>query len=147
MKEKFWKKLLLLFVIAIIGFIGWFIYPIFINKPPIFFPLDDSQAEYKITKNCPDGQGWVEKIQTSENGFCVEYKGSGVLSSDQYKNNNFFRITVGKSKIDLEPFVDKKVKNIQGKYAVSSKQCIQDKCIKIDGSYTVLNIEKLEAVE
>jgi hypothetical protein len=144
LKLPVWKTILLLFVIATAGYVVWFIiYAFFIDSGiPTFFPLNNSQGEYRITKGCPNAQGWDKQGSTQGEGYCVEYKGSGVFG-----NTNFFRITVGKSQIELTPFINKKVKNIQGKYTSSSKQCIRDKCIEIFGGYAVLDIDKLELVE
>lgn len=114
------------------------------NDTPNFFPLKKSQGDYQITKNCPSGQGWGEHFAGEGNAYCVEYRGSDVFMNSQSGNSNFFRITVGKSAIDLEPFNEKKVKNIEGKFTSSSKQCVQDRCIDIYGPLAVLDIDKLE---
>lgn len=141
------KKVWVLIIIAIFVFIGWFAWEIFTDEPPRFFPLNNSQGEYRITKNCPNGQGWQEQFQGQGNAYCVEYKGSYVFMNNESGDTNFFRITVGKSKIDLEPFNGKKVRNIQGKYTSSSKQCIQNNCTGIYGPLVVLDIDKLDAAE
>ena len=141
------KKMLLLATVAILAFIGWFAWKIFTDEPPHFFPLNNSQSEYKVTKNCPTGQGRQEQFQGQGSAYCVEYKGSNVFMNNESGNTNFFRITVGKSKVDLEPFNGKKVKNIEGKYTSSSKQCIQNNCSDIYGPLVVLDIDNLEVAE
>lgn len=147
MKKLAAKKILPIIAVAVFAFIGWFAWEIFTDEPPHFFPLNNSQGEYRITKNCPNGQGWQEQFQGQGNAYCVEYKGPDVFMNDQSGNTNFFRITVGKTDMDLEQFNGKRVKNIDGKYTSSSKQCIQNKCIDIYGPLVVLNIDKLDAAE
>ncbi len=146
-REQTWKKIFLFlvaFVIILIGVMVGFLYLILNDEPPYFIPLNNSQGQYKITKSCPQGQGNNENFHDKGDGYCVEYKGPGVFRSDQ--NGNFFRVTIGKSRINLAPYVGKRVKNIKGKYVSSSKQCIQDRCISIGGPFVVLNIDSLEAV-
>ncbi|HLL61238.1 MAG TPA: hypothetical protein VK338_05955 [Candidatus Nitrosocosmicus sp.] len=145
MKKPTVTKVLLTIVIAIFAFICWFVWEIYTDEPPHFFPLNNSQSEYRITKNCPNGQGWQQEVQSKGKAYCVEYKGPGVFMNKESGNTNFFRITVGKSNLDLEPFVGKEVKTIEGKYSSSSKQCIQGKCIDIGGGpFVVLDINNLK---
>ncbi|MEX2012975.1 MAG: hypothetical protein WD967_01065 [Candidatus Levyibacteriota bacterium] len=145
MKKLTAKKILLIIAAVVFIFIGLFAWGIITDKPPDFFPLNNSQGEYKITKNCPDGQGWQEQFQGQGNLYCVEYKGPHVFWIDEGENTNFFRITVGKTDINLEQFNGKRVKNIEGKFSYDSKQCIQDKCVNV--SFVVLDIDKLELAE
>ncbi len=144
-----WKKILSLLFLGILILVGTFIYGIITDEPPKFFPLDDAQAEYTITKNCPSGQGWQEpRISDLNAAYCLEYRGDHVLWLDDFhQNTKFFSITIGKSPIDLEPFVGKRVKNVKGKFASSSKQCIQKQCVAIGGPFVVLNIDNLELVQ
>lgn len=140
-------RVLLIIGLMVCAFIGWFAWQVFTDEPPSFFPLNNSHSEYRITKNCPTGQGWDEQIQGQGYAYCVEYKGPDVFMRNENGNNNFFRITVGNSKIDLAPFNGKKVRNVQGKYTTSPKQCIQDKCVDIYGPMVVLNIDWLEVAD
>ncbi|KKS13211.1 MAG: hypothetical protein UU67_C0029G0014 [Candidatus Daviesbacteria bacterium GW2011_GWB1_41_5] len=87
---------------------------------PHFFPLDNPKGEYKITLGCLGGQGTTFNIEESKirygpNGtydkYCVEYTGADICCMGK---TNFLRITIGKSKVDLEPFFGKRVKNIKG---------------------------------
>lgn len=142
--EQMIKKILLLITFFVIGFAAWFVYEIITDKPPTFFPLNHPDGVYLITKTCPHGQGWTEQNPSQGNAYCIEYKGPDVLLNSENNNTNFFRITVGKSKIDLEPLVGKQVKSINGEYGSSSKQCIQNKCSEIGGPFVVLNIESIE---
>jgi hypothetical protein len=146
-KLAIWKKLLILLVLGVIVFVGWFVYAIVTDAPPSFFPLDNPRGEYKITRNCPNGQGWTEQFQGQGYAYCVEYRGPDVFMNDESGNTNFFRITVGKSNIGLEQFVGKQVRIVKGKYVSSSKQCIKNNCVNINGPYVVLNIDNLELVE
>lgn len=139
-----WKKILILAVLGLAVFAGWFIYEIVTDEPPNFFPLNDAQAEYRITKNCPDGQGWVEQTQSQGNAYCLEYRGNNVLWKEDHSNSNFFSITIGKSNINLETYIGKKVKNVKGTYTSSGKQCIQNTCVDISGPYVVVNIDSME---
>ena len=142
LKQLFRKKLFTFLILVLLLFSGWVVYTAFSDKPPRFFPLNNPEAEYKVTKMCPQGQGWDENIQPKGDGYCIEYKGSDVFGDG--RNTNFFRITVGNSKIDLEPLNGKNIKNIRGKYTDSSKQCIQEKCTYLVGPFIVLDIDSLE---
>ena len=142
-----WIKVLFSISTIIFVFILWLLSEIFFEKPPAFFPLNDPKAEYQITKNCPNGQGWVEQIENPGYAYCLEYKGNKVMPLEGEQNINFFRVTIGKSNINLDPYLGKKVKNIEGKFVSSPKQCIQEKCIDIGGSWIVLNIDNLKIAE
>src|SRR3989344_3139383 len=147
LKLKLWQKALLVVIFSFVVFVAWFIYAIVTDEPPHFFPLNNSQGKYTITKNCPNGQGWREQFSGQGYAYCVEYKGADVFMNDESGNTNFFRITVGKSAIDLEPLIGKEVKSIEGKYVGSRKQCIQDKCVDIGGPYVVLDVNSSELVD
>lgn len=133
--------------IGIFAFFGWFVWEIATDEPPHFFPLNNPQGEYRITKRCPGGQGWEEKPHLQGKGYCLEYKGPDVFLNEEHGKTNYFSITIGKSRIDLEPFVGKMVKNVKGKYTSSSTQCIQNKCIDIYGPIVVLDIDKFELAQ
>ncbi len=141
------KKILLLIILLTVSFAIWFVYQIITDKPPTFFPLNHPEGQYFISKICPHGQGWTDQTSGQGNAYCVEYKGPEVLMNQENGNTNFFRITVGKSKIDLEPLVGKQIKAVSGQYASSSKQCIQDKCVDIGGPFVVLDIVNVELIE
>ncbi len=147
MKNLHIKKILLILFSIVLFFIGWFAWLIYTDEPPQFFPLNNPEGEYKISKKCPGGQGWGENINGSNNLYCVEYRGSGVFMDEESGNTHFFRVTVGKSKIDLDPYIEKKIKVIEGQFVSSSKQCILDNCSDIGGPYVVLNINNIELAE
>lgn len=144
LKLAAWKKILIVVALGLIVFVGWFLYEIVTDEPPNFFPLNDAQAEYRITKNCPNGQGWIEQARAQGNAYCLEYRGNNVLWKEDHSNSHFFSVTIGKSNINLETYIGKKVKNVKGKYTSSVKQCIQNKCVNISGPYVVVNIDSLE---
>jgi hypothetical protein len=138
---------LLMLSVGILLSIGWFVWAIVTDEPPQFFPLNNSQARYTIVKSSIMGQGWDKKEATNsselpEPRYYVEYRGEDVLADDH--NENFFRVTVGKSKVELEPFIGKDVMVTRGKFVSSSRQCIVDRCIDIYGPFVVLNIDELK---
>ncbi|MFH1832708.1 MAG: hypothetical protein ABH816_00885 [Candidatus Levyibacteriota bacterium] len=112
---------------------------LFNDASPQFFPLDNSQGEYKITRACPGGQGNMVDLMKDRypsdnyNEFCVEYTGKDVFMENP-NQINFFRVTVGESKVNLEPFLDKKVKNVKGFWGTA-------------GNMAGLNIDSLELVQ
>lgn len=147
MKKLIAKKILIIITVPVLAFIGWFVWAIVTEDQPQFFPLNNSSARYTIVKSSKVGQGWDEKEATNsselpEPRYYVEYRGEGVFTDDH--NNNFFRVTVGNSRIELGPFIDKDVVITKGKFVSSSKQCIVDKCIDIYGPFVVINIDELE---
>lgn len=113
------------------------------EKPPQFFPLDNSESKYFVTRNCPP-QGWHDKPAVLGETYCVIYNGTGVFLNEESGNTDAFTVVIARSKIDLRPFENKHVKNIKGEFVRSSKQCIKDKCININGPYVALNIDELE---
>lgn len=119
----------------------------FQDETPHFFPLDNPHGEYTITKKCPHGQGIIKKYNIVGEAYCLEYRGEGVIATEPQINNDFFRITIGRSDIDLEQLNGKQVKNLTGKFTGSSQQCINEKCIDIGGPYAVLDITSLEIAE
>lgn len=147
MSKRLKIVLMVLFSIFILG--ALFIWGIVNEPPPEFFPLDNSQARYTIIKSSTLFQGWVEGSPSAqydlEARYYLEYRGEGVFNDEN--NTNFFRITIGKSKIDLSPFINKNVLITKGKFVSSSKQCIVDDCIDIYGPYVVLDIDSIREVE
>lgn len=147
-------KRVLLTVLLILGtgvilFVFWFVRAIFTDDTPEFFPLNNSKARYTIMKSSKVVQGNDEKEATNsyefpQPNYYVEYRGDSVWLDDT--NNKFFRIIVGNSKVDLEPFIGKDVMITKGKFVGSSKQCIVNKCIDI-GPYAVLDIYELKVVK
>jgi hypothetical protein len=139
-------RVILLILGAILLFILWFIWAIITDPPPQFFPLDDAQAEYRITHSCPSSQGWGPPRGQEDIAYCVEYRGKQVFGDSDHGNGYYFAITVGHSKVDLEPYLNQSVTNLKGKWNSSSKQCIRNKCVSIGGPYVVLDVHDLDLV-
>lgn len=115
------------------------------DEPPHFFPLNDPEGEYRVTTGCPSGRGWSE-VEKTDTAYCVEYRGKHVFLNDE-KQSDFFRITVGDSKVNLKPFVGKNVIIQKGRYTSRSHQCINGTCTYIGGPFVVLDIDQLELAE
>jgi len=112
---------------------------------PHFFPLDDPEASYTIVKQCPGGEGWIKKLPPhfAADVYCVEYEGKHVFDPLN-KKTNFYRVTVGQTRQELEPFLNKKVVIESGEFINSSLQCVKDlPCNPFSGLRTVLNIYSL----
>lgn len=141
-------KVVLATSLTIIVFIGIFLHEVWTDPAVGWFPLDDTQAEYTITRNCiPAGYGFDEpKTFAQSNIYCMEYRGGHVTWRELQGNANYFSIAIGKSEIDLAPFAEKKVKSIKGNFQWGDdKQCIQNKCINLaNGPFPQLNIKSLE---
>lgn len=144
-KLPLWAKFLLATLSITLMLIGWFVYKIFTYQQPHFFPLNNLDGEYTVTFECPHGQGWIEWAETDGSAYCIEYRGNRVFSSDG--NANFFRITVGNSKVDLESLIGEKIIVTEGDFVSSSEQCVQDKCIDVGGPLVVLDIEEIQVLE
>lgn len=140
------KKILIgIGAILVLG-ISYIAYEFATDKPPQFFPLNNPDGDYMVTKGCPNGQGWNRLSAGGVDNYCIEYQGTGVFG---YKNDveAFYRITVGKSQVGLEQYVGRKVKNISGEFSPTSQQCIQTKCTEIGGPFVALDINTLESAE
>src|SRR5438445_165414 len=90
---------------------------------------------HEITKGCPRMGGYEKNTNANpqyQDGYCVEYTGDGVLNFPQSRSN-FYRITVGKSTQDLQPFINKDVIITSGKFVFADKQCIANNiCLLAD---------------
>lgn len=135
------------FTILIVFAIGWFIWAIVNDKPPQFFPLNNPKGKYFVTKNCPP-QGNHDNPRPEDPGelYCVIYRGKNVFMNEDNGKTEAFTVMVAKSRIDLNTFENKYIKNIKGEFVNSSQQCIKDKCVDLGGPWVVLNIDNLEAV-
>jgi hypothetical protein len=118
----------------------WFI--MIDERPPLFFPLHRSDAEYVVTRKCPNGQGWDVVSPPVDDDYCIEYRGVNVFMDSE--NRRFFRITVGRASMDLEPYLGKRVQIVDGEFVYATEQCIQTKCAKLSGSMAVLNVYAIE---
>ncbi len=139
---------LVFLALGVLLFIGLFVWALLTDSQARFFPLNNSDGRYTIVKSSKLLQGWEEEERANFPGlpeplYYVEYRGDGVLKVDE-EHGDFFRVTVGNSKVELEPFISKDVIVTQGKFVGSSKQCIVNKCTDIRSSYVVLDIDSLE---
>ena len=139
-------KYLLIFV----GIINFLLFGLFVNiiwsltheKPPQFFPFNDPEATYTITKH--------------GDNFMLKYESTGDMNSHQVcdrKNgktnchteiNRNIEVMIGKSEDELEPLLGKQV-TVNGDFVYSDQQCIAEQCHHI-GGWAVLNIEKIEEI-
>lgn len=139
-------KVLLIFT-SIISFIAlaFFIniaWSLFNEKPPQFFPFNDPDATYTITKH--------------GNNFMLKYESTGDLNSHQVCDlengktkcrteiNRNIEVMIGKSEDELEPLLGKQV-TVNGDFVYSDQQCIAEQCHHI-GGWAVLNIERIEEI-
>lgn len=148
--KKIVITILVIVLLAIFAFIGWFVRSILNDDPPQFFPLNKAESRYTIIKSSKLMQGWGEThaadvVELQQQRYYVEYRGDGVFMNEQ--NRNFFRVTVGDSKVDLEPFIGKDVLITKGEFVSSTKQCIVGKCIDIRAPFVVLNIDEINLNE
>ncbi len=145
-KQPFLAKVgaVLAIAIAICG-VGIFILFMMSSRDvPDFFPLNHPQGTYTVTLGCPSGQGLYEKEFGHGDQYCIEYRGPGIfVGVNENGKNTFFRITVGRSKVDLRSFLDKSVRISKGDFASRSEQCIQSVCANIGGPFIVLDIDEL----
>jgi hypothetical protein len=139
--KKVLITVLLIILIPLIAFIAWFVWAVYTEKPPVFFPLNNPKGVYKVTKACPSAQGWEERTMTTGDLYCIEYKGTDVLFQEE--GEDFFRITVGRSDVDLEKYLGMEVRDIEGKFVYRGEQCILEKCTPQNGPRVVLDIYKL----
>lgn len=94
----------------------------------MFFPFDDKLASYTVIR---ENERYLLKYETTSD-----------------RNKDFPRnidILMGKSEVDLQSFIGKKV-IIDGEFAYSRKQCITGKCIDI-GNFPVLDIKSINQAD
>ncbi len=125
MKPKV-KAIILSGVVLVLAFSIWFVWEIYTDKPPEFFPFNESAADYLIKKE--------------NNGmFVVNYKGPNT-----FNNENKVSIVVGKTDYDLEQYIGKKIIITKGSFENNfTKQCIKEKCIDIGGPYAGVVIDEI----
>lgn len=150
MREINWKRAWLTVAFGlggcIVSVVGLFAWAIATDKAPQFFPLQNQQARYTIVKSTSLVQGTVESGLTNESDpeakYFVEYRGDGIVGVTE--ESTFFRVLVGDSQVELEPFVGKDVSLTRGEFVSSSQQCIVGRCVDIYGPWVVLDIDGLE---
>ncbi|MFH1535816.1 MAG: hypothetical protein ABIC96_01965 [Patescibacteria group bacterium] len=110
-------------IIALIIILIWVIAAINSNEhtAPVFFSLDDPTAYYSIKK--------TDSINFNYPIYLVVHNNDSVF--------------VGNSKIELDPFVGKKV-IIKGDYSgrIGKQQCIVNKCHPLEGA--MIDIESIK---
>ena len=141
LKSLFYSFYLLICLIIIL-FITLIIYNLFTDKPPQFFPFDDEQALYTITKI--DGIYYINYKTTSERNksYICEWEEGGGKRCGWELNQNIEGITIGKSPVELELFLNKNLR-LRGNFVYDNKQCILERCEEI-GNRAVLNIDLIE---
>ncbi len=110
------------------------------EQPPVFFPFDDPQAAYIVTKN--DNLYFMNYVSISDKNkstICEDINGKQQCKEEI---NRGMMVMIGKSDIDLKPYIGKKVK-IDGDFVYAKEQCIAQKCVDI-GSYAVLDIQSIK---
>lgn len=143
MKHKFFHSLVLaISVVAILFtcYVGWSLTH---EQPPDFFPFDDQEATYTITKR----NGTYSLIYDSKGDknsvyVCDQTSGS---TNCRTEVNRHIEVMIGNSPIELESLVDESVR-ITGDFGYSNKQCIAEKCIET-GNWAVLNIHTIEEIK
>ena len=131
-------------IFGLAGFVA--IAKVVLFSPPQFFPLDNPNGSYKITKGCPSRQGWWETGAAGMkygDGYCVEYRGANVFDP-QHTNTNFYRVTVGASRQDLRPFLNRSVTITSGRFDSADTQCIAGACVALGGTGTVLTLRSIK---
>ncbi len=127
--------LVLLLSLSVIGFVGYGAWELTHDKPPRFFPLDDTQATYTIIER--SGRYYVLFESKSDKNVFLE-----CTSNAKGEKHCVIEVIVGKSDTALEPFVGKKVR-ISGDFVRAHQQCIARVCQDI-GSWVGLDIYEIE---
>jgi hypothetical protein len=73
--------------------------------------------------------------------YCLEYTGPNVFDPE-HVHSNFYRITIGRSKADLQPFLNRHVL-VRGRFVQGDHQCILRQCVSLGGQMTVLDISSI----
>lgn len=115
---------------------------LFNEKPPQFFPFNDPEATYTITKH---GDNFMLKYESdgdmNSHQICDQKNGKTECRIEIHRE---VEVMIGTSKDKLETLVGKRV-NVEGDFVYSDEQCIADQCHHI-GGWAVLNIEKIEEI-
>ncbi len=127
----------LIFIICtVLIFLTVFIWYNFIrDNTPQFFPFNETRGEYTIAK------------ETGTNIFEVKYIGPNSFTSTENSDLSV-TVIVGKSNVELEPYLGKKVMITKGEFQSGfTKQCIINTCIGIGGPYAAVIINEIHEVE
>ncbi len=123
-------------------FVAWFIWGIFNDELPQFFPFDDLQATYTVSKK--DNLFWVtyDSLSSKNKQFVCEWK-----KKCHTEINNHIEVLVGETNYDLNQYLNNKVSITRGGFKNGfTKQCVAKKCVDARGPYTGLNIEQMEKI-
>lgn len=129
-----------IFMICFIGYIGWSLSH---EQPPNFFPFDDPEATYAITKR-NDKYSLVYDSKGDKNSVYICDQMSGTTNCRTEVNRNI-EVMIGTSSRELESLIGKPVV-VTGDFVYSNQQCIAEKCIEI-GNWAVLDIYSIETIE
>lgn len=112
------------------------------EQPPQFFPFDDPEATYTITKH---GDNYMLKYSSTgdmnAHQVCDRKEGKTECRTEIDRD---IETMIGNSDVPLEPLLGQPVR-VNGEFTYSNKQCVADECHDI-GGWAVLNIESIEAV-
>lgn len=124
--------------IVYLGIVGFFLSNITNEGPIQAFPFDDKKATYTVQNI--DGYYWINyNSPSNENKFtnCRTYQTKELCEEGV---NHDVSVYVATSRVDLKPFVDKKVK-IQGEFIDTNKQCVVDICKSIGGNNSFTGVK------
>ena len=134
-----------IFIGFLFVFIGYCVYSFLTYHEPEFFPFNDEQASYSIIQS-PSPYNFVEDATPAavlaglpNKFYLVRYKGAHIFS---LKNVTTLAMLVGKSSIDLAPYVGKQVV-LKGSFVRAESQCIQEICVRFNNENIVINIDMI----
>lgn len=135
-----YSSVLMLSIVSI-TFVGYFFWNLRNDNPPDFFPFDDPDATYTVTKH---GDNYMILYESTSNRnihrVCDIENGERECRDEV---NRWVEVIIGKSHTELEPLVGKSVQ-VNGDFVTSTKQCIASKCHDI-GRWAVLNIHSIDS--
>lgn len=141
--QRFLFFLYSLINIGIICFVLFGVYQIVNEPPPHLFPFDDSSANYTISKD-DYGTYLISYKSTSDKNkkyYCI-WDSSHKKTCEWRVDNDISGVAIGKSSVDLEPFLNKNLK-LDGSFAFSDQQCIVNICKNFQRRL-VVDIKKVE---
>ncbi len=138
-QQKLYYGLVMVIAVATVAFMSYFAWSLMTDQPPDFFPFDDPEATYTVTKR-NDRYMLLYDSKGDRNTTYVCDQMSGTTSCRTEVNRNI-EVMIGNSDTELEPLVGKSVK-ITGDFVSSNKQCIAGKCQDI-GNWAVLDIHSI----
>lgn len=126
----------------LLGFMTYTICALVDEKPPKFFPFDDPQATYRVTKH---GDNYMLRYQSTGDmntrDVCDTHNGKTSCSTEVA---NDLETMIGNSDIELEPLLGKPVV-VDGEFVYDDEQCIAGMCHHI-GGWAVLNLTNISVI-